>query len=254
MKKKREKITRGVFRSLRTERVADRVAAQLKKVIREGAFRPGDRLPSERDLAEEMGVSRPSVREAIQKLETLGMLESIHGDGTVVRNLTEQELAKPLESLLEDDKNSLVELNEVRACLESRAARLAATNRTNGDLDLIRGHLETMERDLEGGRIRPEADFQFHFEIAVATHNRFLLHLMQSIHELVEYSMKVHSEELFVNLEDQQKLFSHHLRVFKGIQNQDPDAAEAAMNEHFNHVIIEYKRRFLSGEAKELMN
>ncbi|MBM3299983.1 MAG: FadR family transcriptional regulator [Deltaproteobacteria bacterium] len=134
--------------------------------------------------------------------------------------------------------------------LRSWAARLAAGKRTEAELDLIRDYLEAMEHYLERGQIRAEVDFLFHAEIAAATHNRILLHLMQSIHELVNYSVKVHREQVFVNREDQETLFAHHLSVFKAIQNQDPEAAEAAMKEHLKYVISEYKRRFLPNNAR----
>lgn len=237
-----------MFRSLRTEQVADRVAEQLKRVLREGLFKPGDRLPSERDLAEQMGVSRPSVREAIQQLEMLGMLEPIHGMGTVVKNLTEQEISKPLEALLEGDRHSILEMTEVRACLESWAALRAAQKRTKSDLDLIHGYLEAMEQDLERGRIRAELDFLFHAAIGAAAHNRILLHLMHSIHDLMKHCVKVYREEVFVDRMEQEMIFGHHLRVFKAIQSQDPSTAQAAMKEHLEFVITEYRRRFLPDE------
>ena len=117
---------RELFRPIRADRVADKVAAQLKLAISSGAIKVGERLPSERELAEQMGVSRPSVREALQKLEILGMVQAIQGGGTVVKNLTEQEIRTPIEIVLGEDRQKVVELTEVRACMESWAAREAA--------------------------------------------------------------------------------------------------------------------------------
>ncbi|MBI5572067.1 MAG: FadR family transcriptional regulator [Desulfomonile tiedjei] len=245
MTPKLDEASRTDFRPIKMERVAEKIAAQLKKAITSGRFRVGDRLPPERDLAEQMGVSRPSVREAIQQLELLGLLESVHGGGTVVRSLTEQELQTPMEILLAEDKEKVVELTEVRGVMESWAARQAARNRTEEELARIHGYLEEMEHDLEKGRIRAEVDVKFHTEVVAASHNTIFLHMMQSIYNLVIYSITLYREQVFLTREDQETIFHHHLAVFKAIQNRDPDSAEAAMSAHLRFVLEEYKSRFL---------
>jgi len=250
MKKKPGRTPDPLFSPIRLERVSDKVANQLKKVITEGIFKVGDRLPSERDLAEQMGVSRPSVREAIQQLELQGMVESVHGGGTIVRSLAEQEIRTPMEALLGEDKQKVVELTEVRAFMETWAARQAASNRTDEELERIRGYLEEMERDLEKGRIRAEVDVKFHTQIAAAAHNTIFLHLIQSIYQLISWSIRLHREEVLVTPEDQVAIFSHHLKIFKGIQNRDPKAAEAAMSEHLRFVIREFKSRFVDRHSE----
>jgi GntR family transcriptional repressor for pyruvate dehydrogenase complex len=243
---KRDTGSQGIFEPIRLERVSDKVASQLKRAISGGVFRVGERLPSERELAEQMGVSRPSVREAVQQLELLGMVETVHGGGSVVKNLTEQEISKPMEVVLREDKQLVLEVTEVRAFMEAWAAKQAATNRTDQELELIRGHLEEMERDLEKGRIRPEVDFQFHIEIAAATHNTIFVHLIQNIHQLISYSLKIHREQIFVAPDAQEMIFNHHLRVFKAIQDRNPEAAEAAMRDHLQFVVREFKKQMLS--------
>ncbi len=239
-----------LFRPIRPERVADKVAAQLKQAISSGALKVGERLPPERELAEQMGVSRPSVREAIQKLELHGMVQSIQGGGTVVKNLTEQEIGRPIEIVLGEDRQKVVELTEVRALMESWAAREAAKNRTAEELERIRRYLEEMEGDLERGMIRAEVDVKFHTEIAAAAHNTIFLHVIQNIYSLIMYSVKVYREEVFTTREDQETIFKHHLKIFKAIQNQDPEQAEAAMNQHLLYVVDEYKKRFLAARPK----
>jgi GntR family transcriptional repressor for pyruvate dehydrogenase complex len=236
-----------IFQPIRLERVADKVANQLKQAISQGLLRVGDRLPPERELAEKMGVSRPSVREALQKLEVVGLVQTVHGGGTVVKNITEREVLTPIEAVIGRDKEKVVELTEVRACLETWAAKQAAAERTEEELELIRKLLETMEKDLDSGMIQSETDVKFHTAIAAAAHNTIFLHLMQSIYQLIAYSIKLYREEVFLTKEDQQTIFSHHLSVFKAIQDRDPIAAAAAMGEHLGFVIKEYRRRFLQG-------
>jgi GntR family transcriptional regulator, transcriptional repressor for pyruvate dehydrogenase complex len=235
----------GVFSRIKLERVSEKVANQLKKVISDGLFKVGDRVPSERELAEQMGVSRPSVREAIQLLELQGMIETVHGGGSVVRNVTEQDIGKPIEIFLKEDRHRVLELTEVRAFMESWAARQAGLHRTDAEVERIRGYLEEMERDFEKGEIRSEIDFKFHTEIAAATHNTIFVHLIDSIYQLLNYSIKVHREEVFVQRSEQEKILNHHRAIFKAIEARDPDAAEAAMNEHLRFVVAEFKGTLL---------
>jgi len=246
MSEKRDTDAENIFKPIRQARVSERVSGQLKEAISRGVFRVGDRLPSERELAERMGVSRPSIREAIQQLALLGIVETVHGGGSIVKNLTEQEITSAIETVLKEDRQRVLEVTQVRAFMEAWAAKQAATNRTEEELLLIRWYLEEMELDLEKGRIRPEVDFQFHIGIAAATHNTIFVHLIQNIHQLVSYSLKVHRELVFVSRESQELIFNHHLRVFKAIQNRDAGAAEAAMSEHLNLVVREFKKQMLS--------
>jgi len=231
-----------LFRPIRLERVSEKVATQLRDVIGKGIFRAGDRLPAERELAEQMGVSRPSVREAIQILSAQGILETVHGGGSIVKNFTDQEIRKPIEIFLEDDKTRVLELAEVRALMEAWAARKAAENRSPRELERIRSHLTEMEKDFTEGQIRFEVDFRFHTEIAAATHNTIFLHLIDTIYQLIQYSIKVYREQVFVGRGDQQKILEHHRGIFQAIEKGDPDLAELAMSTHLLFVLAEYKK------------
>lgn len=231
-----------VFQPIQLERVAHKVADQLRKAIRDGIFRVGDRLPSERELSEQMAVSRPSIREALQQLELQGLVKTVHGGGTIVQNITEQDMGSPMENFLGDDRIRVLELTEVRALLEPWAAKQAALHRTSEELDRIRFYLEEMRRDFHRGRIRYEVDFQFHTEIVAATHNTIFLHLMSSIYQWVNYSIRIHREQVFFTKRDQEIIFNHHLHIFKGIEGGDPEASEAAMKAHLLYVVEEFKK------------
>jgi GntR family transcriptional repressor for pyruvate dehydrogenase complex len=194
----------GLFTQVRVDRVADKVADQLKGLISDGRVKVGDRLPPERELAEQMGVSRVSIREALQQLEMKGMLEIVHGGGSIVRNITGQEIRKTLELFLERDPKRVLELAELRAFMEAWAAREAARHRTEAELETMRGYLEEMERDFERGQIRYDVDFKYH----------------------------------------QETILNHHRTIFNAIRDRNPDAAEAAMKEHLAFVVREFKRKF----------
>ncbi len=233
-----------LFKPIRLERISHKVANQLTKAISDGLFRVGDRLPSERELAEQMGVSRPSIREAIQQLELMGMVESVHGGGTIVRSLTEQEIQRPIELVLEEDIQKVVELTEVRALMEPWAAKQSAINGTEDELERIGSFLKEMEKDLKKGIIRPDLDMKFHVEIAAASHNTIFCHVMQTIHQLISYSVKLSREELFGEPEEQKRIFRHHTRIFNAIRDRNPEAAEKEMSDHLRFVIASFKARF----------
>lgn len=244
MTTKQNGLISGLFTQVRVDRVADKVAEQLRGLISDGKVKVGDRLPSERELAEQMGVSRISIREALQQLEMQGMLEIVHGGGSIVRNITGQEIRKTLELFLERDPKRVLELAELRAFMEAWAAREAARHRTESELEAIRGYLEEMERDFERGPIRYDVDFKYHTEIAGATHNTIYLHLIDNIYNLINYSIKIHHEEVFTGRDDQETILNHHRNIFNAIRDRNPDAAEVAMKEHLAFVVQEFKRKF----------
>ncbi|MEW6137565.1 MAG: FadR/GntR family transcriptional regulator [Thermodesulfobacteriota bacterium] len=245
---KSESTPESIFSPIRIERVSEKVAQQIKKAISDGIFKVGDRLPSERDLVEQMGVSRPSIREAIQLLELQGMVETVHGGGSVVRNIAEQDIQKPIETFLREDRQRVLELTHVRAFMEKWAARQAASQRSEEELERMGRYLREMEKDFDRGRVRPDIDFKFHSEIAAATHNTIFVHLMDSIHQLVKYSVQVHREEVFLARESQEIILNHHRKIFSAIRNRLPETAESAMAEHLEFVVREYTKKFLQAE------
>ena len=246
MTTRQDGLKSGIFAPVRAERIAEKVVNQLRNLIAGGVLKVGDRLPSERELSEQMVVSRTSVREALQVLEAQGILETVHGGGSIVRNIAEKEIRRPIERFIEDDKARVLELAELRAFMEAWAARTAAKDRTDEELKTIQGYLEEMEKDFEKGQIRYEVDFKYHAEIAAATHNTIYLHLMDNIYQLILYSIKIHREEVFVSRDDQQTILDHHRKIFNAIRDGNPDTAEAAMKEHLAFVSAEFARHFFT--------
>lgn len=235
-----------VFRKIRSERLSEKVGEQLIKAISEGRFKVGEKLPSQPDLAELMGVSRPSIREAVKLLELQGMIETVQGGGTIVRNIAAQEIRTPIEVLLDADKEKILELTDVRALLEVWSAKRAASNRTEDELQQILSLIKAMEKDFETGSIHYELDAKFHKEIAGATHNTILTHLVGSFFDLISESIKFHREQMFVSRSDQIKILEHHRRVYEAIRDRDPERAQASMHEHLQFVIDEFRARIFN--------
>jgi GntR family transcriptional repressor for pyruvate dehydrogenase complex len=238
-----EESNHSIFRKIRPERLSEKVATQLKKAIVQGVYRVGEKLPSQPELAEMMGVSRPSIREAIQILELQGMLESIKGGGTTVRNIAEQSIKDPIEIFLDEDNRNIIDLTEVRAFMEVWAARKAATTRTDIEVDRMLECLLEMERDFKSYEIRPEMDAKFHMEIASATHNVIFAHLIGSVFQLIRGAIELAREKVFVDRDDQRLILQHHRSVYEAIRDRDPDRAEVAMRTHLNFVIEEFTSR-----------
>lgn len=241
----------AVFKKIRPERLSEKVATQLKKAISQGVFRVGEKLPSQPELAEMMGVSRPSIREAIQILELHGMLESVKGGGTTVRNIAEQSIKKPMESFLDEDKARIIDLTEVRALMEVWAARKAAVTRYDHEADRMLEYLIEMESDFKSHEIRFEVDVKFHMEVASATHNVIFTHLIDSVFQLITRAIKLAREKVFLDRDDQRLILQHHRSVYEAIRDHDPDRAEVAMRNHLNFVINEFTTRLVDATGVE---
>ena len=140
-----------MFRSIHRTRISDEVASQVKTLITEGKLKPGDRLPPERELIKQFGVSRPSLREALNSLVATGFLEVVQGNRTVVRSLVSAKIFEPLDNLLREDSNTVFELIEVRKAIETWNAYLAAKRASREDISHLEEIIESMKKSLEKG-------------------------------------------------------------------------------------------------------
>ncbi|TCC57433.1 FadR family transcriptional regulator [Kribbella pittospori] len=216
---------RPVLRSRLYEQVAD----QISIWITENGLRPGDRLPPERELAQRLGVSRATLSQALVALEVIGAVVVRHGDGTV---LTERARTGPVIEAIRAHADRLPEIIEARDALESKLAALAASRRTETDLEAIRAALVEMERDIEAGGRGVDADEQFHGAVTVAARSELLAQMMAAIHDLVR---ETRLESLSQPGRPRESLAGHR-RVADAIEAGDSDAAARAMHEHVMRV------------------
>ena len=135
-----------MFKSVRRVRVSDEVVNQIKDLIIAGKLKPGDRLPPERELIKEFGVSRPSLREALNSMVAMGFLEATQGNRTVVKSLVSGKLFEPLYSVLKEDVNTVFELIEVRKAIETWNAYVAAKRATPEDIAHLEEIIESMKK------------------------------------------------------------------------------------------------------------
>jgi GntR family transcriptional repressor for pyruvate dehydrogenase complex len=220
------------FKPIKPKKVSSQIAEQIRSSILNGEFSPGDKLPPERELAELFGVSRPSVREALNILASAGMVESYQGGGTVVKSLVETAAATPLSELIRTERERALDVIEVRKCMEAWTAYYAAQRALPEDLRRLEAIVVEMEGNLEERKPSQDLDANFHILIAQATHNVVWLHLMQSIFDAMKEFQRGVWRAVYLTEDDHRELFRHHRAVFEAIRDKDATRARDEMLTH----------------------
>ncbi len=223
----------------RRERVADRVATEILKLIASGDIEPGQNLPAERKLAGMLEVSRVSVRAALQTLKAQGFLDAVQGGGT--RVVSQAAISDPaLAELVRLDKSNMLDLMELRCEIEVWAARRAAQHATQDSVAALRATLEAMTRNCSD---KAAADVAFHMEIARASESVVYRHLLGVVRGTLAEMLKYHRTELFATKEDDATVIAHHADIVDAIEAQDPEKAASAMRRHVEWARDHYTRR-----------
>ncbi len=226
-----------VFKPIRPKKISEEIVEQIKELISQGELRPGERIPSERDLATMLGVSRPSVREAIMVLEAMGFVDSRQGGGTYVRSLTQSSLADPLSNLVgEKDPRMLHALAEVRMGLETWSAFLAAKRARPEQIARMRELYRTMEEQAKGGGWDADVDAQFHYAITAATQNILQVHVLNTIHSVFHATIQVALTEFYRKEGYLDLLLTQHREILEAIADHDPERAREKMMIHLSLV------------------
>ena len=229
-----------IFHRIKVSKISESIASQLEDLILEGVLKPGEKLPPERELAEELDVSRPSLREATVILEARGLLESRQGHGTFVCNVVNPTMVDPLIALMRKREDAKFDVLEMRRILEVAATGYAAERRTDADIELIEGRFNELEGAYAAAEDDPgrevEADVEFHLVLADASHNMVLTHVMRSMIDLIRADMSFNIGRLRRREEDHAPLKNHHREIFEAVVAGDADAACDAANRHLNFV------------------
>jgi GntR family transcriptional repressor for pyruvate dehydrogenase complex len=215
---------------IKKSRLSEEVLRRLKAMIIDGTFKPGDQLPSERELSEMFQVSRASIREALRILETLGFLEAKVGvgGGTFVKEVSIDALVNPFSELLGSEKELIMEMLDFRRVLETEIARSAAEQRTDDDLRHIEETIEQMRKNITSGGIGVEGDTAFHDAVAEASGNRVFRKMLS-----MAKSLLVQTRRTTLEIPGQpEKSVIDHREIFEAIRAGDGDLAAARMNEH----------------------
>ncbi|WP_174995653.1 FadR/GntR family transcriptional regulator [Pandoraea horticolens] len=233
-------------------RLSDMVYEQLETMVVEGRLAPGSALPSERDLAQQMGVSRPSLREALLRLESRGLIVGRAGGGYLVANASQPLLAEPLSQLMSRHSKTVDDVLEMREVLEAKAVELAAERATPEDIARLAKALDALEAayaasrdgldgegDAKGQSLLtrvPELDAHFHLALAEATHNLVLVHLMHAIFELLRGSVVDNYRAIVDHGADLAELIDQHRRIFNAVASHDANSAQRSLREHLAFI------------------
>lgn len=219
-------------------RISDAVAASLERRILEGSLKPGDRLPPERELALEFGVSRPSLREAIQKLASKGMVQSRQGGGTYVTDRLESSFFDPWQEMMGAHPNLREDMLEFRRMLEGQAAEWAAERATESDLTRLEQTFNALNDAFSADDLerRSTADIAFHQAVGEASHNALLGHLSAALLRLMHDNIHLNLGELKSIPAASTLLKNQHAAIHAAIREHKPQAARAAAETHIDFV------------------
>ncbi len=214
-------------------KLSEEVLRQLKEMIKSGIYQLGEKLPVEKQLAEIFGVSRATLREALAVLESEGWITTKHGGGTFIRKI--QRTVKPLTGLIGGDRTDLLELLELRKILESEVATLAASRATTQDIaDLNQAH-HKMEAAISQGLDTAEADYEFHYALASATHNSTIAKVVSTLHDSYYDIVRTGSHHPS-KPRDYERVLAEHTAILNAVENHQGAKAKKQMLIHLESI------------------
>jgi len=227
-----------VYKAVRTSRLYEQIVQQIEDSILKGTLKPGDQLPAERELAQNFGVSRTAVREAVKALREKGLVEAYSGRGTFITNGTSNAIRQSLDLMIRIGQHEgSTHLAELRQILEPEIAALAAMRIEEQLLVTMRETVATMDRSLHDPGAYIEADLDFHLALAEAAANPLVLSLLDSIVGLLrEQRMRI-----FQTDGGPERGQFHHKKILAAIEARDPEKARAAMRDHLDQVKTDSK-------------
>ena len=219
------------FEIIRRNKVYEEVAKQIERLILK-KLKPGDKLPSERELAEMLQVSRSSIRDAIRGLELMGLVEPRQGAGTIVREVSAETLVNPFATALKHRQELVSELLDFRKMLEPPLAARAATHASPDEISEMEEILQRQEVTLSHGEASIAEEAEFHYSIALASGNSVVLKVLDILMDLLR-----ETRERSLQLKGRpQKSLAGHRRILAAIRRHDVEAARDAMRRHIEDV------------------
>jgi len=226
------------FQKINAGTLSDTVVNQFEQLILRGILRPGERLPSERDLAERLGVSRPSLRDAIAQLQESGLLTPKASSGVYVADVLGSAFSAPLTKLFAKHDEALFDYLTFRRDLEGLAAERAAKFGTETDLKIIQTIFDKMQHAHDQNDTEQEAqlDADFHMAIVDASHNVIMLHMMRSMFGMLRQGVFYNRQIMFNLRTTRELLLDQHMKICQAITMRNPAAARQAVEDHLSFV------------------
>ncbi len=226
------------FRTVQPEKLSGAVVRQVEELILRGVLRPGERLPAERELADRLGVSRPSLRDAIGMLQDAGLLTARPGAGVFVADVLGSAFAPALTQLFARHEEAVFDYLSFRRDMEGLAAERSARFASDTDLKVVQAVFDKMEAAHSKRNAEDEAqlDAQFHMAIIEASHYVVMLHMMRSMYQLLREGVFYNRQVMFKQRTTRQLLLDQHRAINAAIQARDAEAAKAAVHAHLSYV------------------
>ncbi len=226
------------YQRIRQPKLSDAIEQELERLISEGTFSPGQKLPSERELAKQFDVSRPSVREAIQRLEGKKLLTRRQGGGTFVCEELWQSFSEPLLELLSTHPDTQLDLLESRHALEGISSYFAALRGTEEDYKRILDCNDLISEAQKKGDLHAEARAVMKYLIAVteSAHNVVLLHIIRGLETLLEQNVVQNFELLNRRSDVVEKVRKHRANIVEAIVSGQPEKAREASHSHLAYI------------------
>ncbi|MGE7120084.1 FadR/GntR family transcriptional regulator [Peribacillus sp. NPDC097264] len=239
------------YKKIKPKKIYEEVSDELYEMIRSGTLKPGDKLDSIQQLAENFQVGRPAIREALSALSSMGLIEIKQGEGTFVKTFDPSIMNYPLTTALLMDKENIKDLLEVRKILESGTAELAAKKRTAEDIAEMETKLAEMLKVADDEALSDRADIGFHVTIANASKNELLITLMSQVSVMMTEKMRdirrlaLYSEEMSLK-----RLYQQHTQIYQAIVDKDEAGARHAMLFHLQNVEESFDKFILQTSEK----
>ena len=222
---------------IQTVQLSDVIMQQLEALIVDGTYGAGERLPAERELARQLDVSRPSLREAIQKLEAKGLVTRRQGGGTYVTGALHQKVTDPLFALLAQNPEAHYDLLEFRHALEGVSSFYAAMRGTDADRQHIQNTFDAVTQAAElGAKEQAQALMRFYAAITEASHNVVLLHLVRGMQDILMENMRQNLDVLNRRSEIRAQLHKHRASIVEAILAGQPEQARDACHQHLAYI------------------
>jgi GntR family transcriptional repressor for pyruvate dehydrogenase complex len=222
-----------MFSPIKNTKVYEQVIDQIKEMINQGTLKKGDKLPSERDLAQQLNVGRTSIREAIRALEVIGLIDCKQGEGNYIKSGFEDNLVEPLSIMFMLEGSSPDEIWELRKIIEVEAAGLAAKRITEDQLKELK-EVALSLNNYEDESITAEIDKQFHYKIAEFSGNVLIYNILRTVSILVDDFIKDARKLILEHEGNKEILFSQHFDIYLSMENRNSSTARQAMREHLD--------------------
>ena len=230
----KNKQDQKLFFPIKSSKLSDEVYKQIVSLISSGKLNPGDKIPSERELAADLKISRQSIREALNRAEVMGLIEVRQGEGSFILSSVNKFLKPPLTLIIEKEAERIFDFLEIRKLVEGWCAEKAAIEATEEELEDMAGILDKMKKVVSKDKQWEELDLNLHLSFAKATHNVIAVHIMEALKS--NFKPFFRFTKSMPSSEKMDILWQHHYEIFKAIKQRDPETSKKKVIEHLNYI------------------